>query len=118
MNKLDQIAESYQERIKELADAYEAQMQSMQASLERLGREADIKIQTALSERSSSVEADEEQSLVVEDKTKLNPSAAWIVAEDGEHLLVLNQAAAAMQVALLDQLVTVLDELTKTVVKK
>ena len=57
--------------------------------------------------------SDEDKKPKAEEGKNLKPSAAWIVAEDGEHLLVLNQVAAAMQIALLDQLMEVITELQK-----
>lgn len=120
-NVMGQAAAYYQKQIKELATAHEAQMQKMQESLEALSREMDMKIQQALvTEGSQGLEPDAPENPTGDGKESenvdiknLNASAAWIKAEDGEHLLVLNQAAAATQVALLDQLSLVLTDLQK-----
>ena len=114
---IDSVAKSYQEQMVKLAATHEAQMQKMQESLEALGREADEKIRSALAGREGGAikETSEEAS---SEEEVLKPSAAWIVAQDGEHLLVLNQVAVAMQVSLLNQVANVIVELQKLAPKK
>ena len=49
---------------------------------------------------------------------KQEPQAVWIKASDGEEMLMLNKEAAIMQMALLDRLAEVLEELTNITKKR
>jgi len=78
--------------------------------------EADQKFQNTLDRLEQAMQVEEEKPKE-EQKPKDVPAAVWMVVE-GEHMLVLNQAAAVQQLALLDKLAEVLKELGKLAPKR
>jgi len=93
---LKQILADHQKMMDTAQAKYERTMQEAMARMESMALAAEIKIPEDETEETQTV-----------------PAAVWTTAPDGEQLMILNQAAATMFLALFEQLGEVLGELTK-----
>ena len=106
-----------QTALKEVFKEHENMLQELdQAFSERL-EQAEAKFLSTIDALNKSMADEEEEAKQDVDKPTNVPAAVWMEV-NGEHMLVLNQAAAVQQLALLDRLQEVLAELAKLAPKK
>jgi len=108
------------ESLRAIFDQHEKLLRDLNTEFTNRLEEADQRFKYTLHELEQTLSTPEPQPEPEPKKEESNkdiPAAVWMVVDD-EHMLVLNQAAAVQQLALLEKLAEVLDELSKLAPKK
>ena len=106
---VDKITKDYQERMQNLFASHEKQMRDAQIGFENAVKESARQMQDLIGQA---------ESAPVNETPKPELLAVWSKTPSGEDCLILNREAAIMQMALLDQLSEVLQELSKLAPKR
>ena len=106
---VDKLTKDYQVKMQNLFAAHEKQMQDAQKSFENAVNESAIQMQSLIGQV---------ETQPTESEARPELLAVWSKTSSGDDCLILNREAAIMQMALLDQLSVVLEELAKLAPKR
>ena len=115
MVAIAKIQKAYKDELDGLFHQHTKQMAQMQESLNAKLAAAENRLVSAMDEGQEDHAADSSQAPQT-DPQKI-PAAQWAKIQ-GENLLVLNQAAAVQQIAILDRLAEILPELVKVIPRR
>lgn len=105
--------------MKELMDQFEARFEMMAAQNQRVMDEALGQYQEAMADAQAKMQAAVNQDIqastepAAEESSKAAPAAVWVNASDGEQLMLINQEAVVMFMAIFDRMAEVAEAIQK-----